>query len=470
MLTGCATHGRYGGGRTASKRVIVVGAGFAGLACAHELAAMGVDVRVFEARRRIGGRVRSFNMQLGGEFVPGRNVEGGGELIGSNHPLWITYADAFNLSLIEVTEEADADSPIVLGGRVISGEESLALYEQMEGAVGAWSRLAEPINAEEPWRSPDAVALDRQTVAQRIASLETSAMARAALAAQLAGDNAQAIERQSFLGLLAPIRAGGLDAYWTDSETHRCAGGNEQLARKLATSIRSRLSVGEPVAEISTEGRDCRVTLASGAHHDCDEVVLAVPPSVWGKIRLTAAMPASLAQGPQMGPACKHLSRAASRFWLERGISQYALRDDDITWTWDSTDNQGPGPACLAAFSGGPAADRALALDGSNRDEARTPVRDAVLYAARRCHRTRFMAHSRAGGGQGWLRVPRVGELDDDRTDPARRARAVAPLPASTRPRIRLVWRGRCNRASASPDHRRAGRYADLQSSPSSSA
>ncbi|HZW08171.1 MAG TPA: FAD-dependent oxidoreductase, partial [Phycisphaerales bacterium] len=57
------------------KRVIVIGAGFAGLACAHELMSAGVDVRVLEARDRVGGRVLSFNKACGGEFVPGRNVE-----------------------------------------------------------------------------------------------------------------------------------------------------------------------------------------------------------------------------------------------------------------------------------------------------------------------------------------------------------------------------------------------------------
>ena len=40
-------------------RVAVVGAGFAGLAAADELARAGADVRVIEARDRVGGRVHS---------------------------------------------------------------------------------------------------------------------------------------------------------------------------------------------------------------------------------------------------------------------------------------------------------------------------------------------------------------------------------------------------------------------------
>ena len=36
---------------------------------------------------------------------------------------------------------------------------------------------------------------------------------------------------QSYLGNLAMVSGGGGDRFWTDSETYRCKGGNQQLAR-----------------------------------------------------------------------------------------------------------------------------------------------------------------------------------------------------------------------------------------------
>jgi monoamine oxidase len=62
------------------RSVIVVGAGAAGLATAHDLSRAGCEVLVIEARERIGGRVFTLNdpkfpapIELGAEFVHGKS-------------------------------------------------------------------------------------------------------------------------------------------------------------------------------------------------------------------------------------------------------------------------------------------------------------------------------------------------------------------------------------------------------------
>ena len=104
--------------RSSSPRVVVIGAGFAGLAAAYELSRAGADVTVLEARNRVGGRVLSFR-----DLVPGGTMEGGAELIGSNHPIWNAYKEQFKLSFIDVSEE-DGEAPIVLNGRRLKPAES----------------------------------------------------------------------------------------------------------------------------------------------------------------------------------------------------------------------------------------------------------------------------------------------------------------------------------------------------------
>ena len=91
--------------------MVVIGAGLAGLAAAYELSRAGAEVTVLEARNRVGGRVLSFH-----DLVPGGTMEGGAELIGSNHPIWNAYKEQFTLSFVDVSEE-DGEAPIVLNGR-----------------------------------------------------------------------------------------------------------------------------------------------------------------------------------------------------------------------------------------------------------------------------------------------------------------------------------------------------------------
>jgi monoamine oxidase len=89
-----------GTSRPSGKRVLVVGGGLAGLAAAHELAGIGYDVIVFEARSRPGGRVVSFP-----DLVPGKFVEGGGEFIGANHKTWAAFAQKFGLKFVDVADD-----------------------------------------------------------------------------------------------------------------------------------------------------------------------------------------------------------------------------------------------------------------------------------------------------------------------------------------------------------------------------
>lgn len=63
-----------------TERVLVVGAGMAGLTAARKLAEAGRQVLVLEARDRVGGRIRTLRehdevLELGAEFIHGRPVE-----------------------------------------------------------------------------------------------------------------------------------------------------------------------------------------------------------------------------------------------------------------------------------------------------------------------------------------------------------------------------------------------------------
>jgi monoamine oxidase len=334
------------------RKVVIVGAGFSGLAAAYELHTAGYTVMLLEARNRAGGRVLTFR-----DLASGKTVEGGGELIGSNHPTWVAYAQQFGLRFLDITENEELTEPVILNGKTLDEKETEKLWEEMEAAYGKMNTDAKEINEDEPWKSANAEVLDKRTTADWIESLDVSTQTKVALTTEFAADNGAATSRQSYLGNLAQVKGGGLEKYWEESEVYRCKGGNDRLATKLLEAIGAEnVHLGRVATEIEVTGKGVRVKCADTTVAHGDDVILTVPPSVWSKIKITPGLPRELK--PQMGTAVKYLAQVKGRFWEKEGLGANAFTDGMISMTWECTDNQrGPG-AVMSAFSGGPAAEQ----------------------------------------------------------------------------------------------------------------
>src|SRR5437868_625229 len=76
-------------------KVIIIGAGFAGLAAAYQLKKRKIDFVILEARNRISGRVFSHTIDESENLV----VELGGEWVGASHERIIALCKEFGLEL-----------------------------------------------------------------------------------------------------------------------------------------------------------------------------------------------------------------------------------------------------------------------------------------------------------------------------------------------------------------------------------
>ncbi len=76
------------------KRVIVIGAGIAGLVAAFELRRQGHEPLILEAQNRVGGRVHTIR-----DFAPGLYAEAGAMRIPRVHDLTLGYCELFGLQL-----------------------------------------------------------------------------------------------------------------------------------------------------------------------------------------------------------------------------------------------------------------------------------------------------------------------------------------------------------------------------------
>jgi monoamine oxidase len=95
--------------------------------------------------------------------------------------------------------------------------------------------------------------------------------------------------------MLAHIKGGGLDKYWTETEVFRCEQGNDALAKRLASAVgQERIHLDHAVEQIVLKDSEVVVRTAKGNTYIGDQVVLAIPPSVWSKIKIEPALPAIL--------------------------------------------------------------------------------------------------------------------------------------------------------------------------------
>jgi monoamine oxidase len=335
--------------KESAPRIILIGGGLSGLACAYELMSAGSFVTVLESRNRVGGRVVSFH-----DLVRGKSVEGGGEFIGMNHPTWLAYASKFGLELFEGNEDESLDQPLVLGANRLGTKEAKMLFEEMKVANKHMTSDAIKVDADAPWNSPNATVLDNMNTAQWLRGVPVSRLCKLVVASQLAANNGAALGRQSYLGNLAQVKGGGLDKYWTDSETYHCRGGNQVLARTFAHALGVSLRLQTPVTSIRAKSDRVIVQCATGETLEADEVVLAVPPSVWHRIQIEPDFPREL--NPQMGIVLKYLSVVDKAFWGAEKLGPNGATDGMVSMTWDGTLGQPGKGAALLAFSGGPAA------------------------------------------------------------------------------------------------------------------
>jgi monoamine oxidase len=81
--------------RGPARKVLILGAGMAGLVAGYELTQLGHDVTILEARARPGGRVHT----LREPFSDGLFAEEGAARIPENHHLTLKYVDLFSLPL-----------------------------------------------------------------------------------------------------------------------------------------------------------------------------------------------------------------------------------------------------------------------------------------------------------------------------------------------------------------------------------
>ena len=279
MTAGSFDDGRVdipGGLAGTAERVLVVGAGIAGLTVANALAHGGVECVVLEARDRIGGRLHTVDLS-------GSPVDLGGSWIhmpGGANPMraFARQADVLCRSADPVPEMAVFDCGEDRRLPAAEAEATLDLY--LEAFPEAAVRLAAELG-------PDASAADGIEAFVTAAGLAPGPerRARQTLYGAVEAESADLAERQSLRWMWNEIEYEG--NYFGDVPD----GGYRRLVDAMATGIDLRLGV--EVTEVAHTAGGVRVRCADGTSEEGSHVVATVPLGVLkrGAPRFLPALP-----------------------------------------------------------------------------------------------------------------------------------------------------------------------------------
>jgi monoamine oxidase len=321
--------------------VVAVGAGLAGLVAARELLGAGLSVLVLEARERVGGRLLNHTLQNGAV------VELGGQWVGPTQDRVLALAEELGVGLFPTYVEGE--HILAVDGAVKRyGGDDFALPEDALADVGETQQrlqeMAHAVPLGEPWRAAEASAWDAQTLdAWLVANAKTEVGLGYWRTLVPALFSAEAAE-MSLLHFLFYCRSGGtldqLVATSGGAQESRLDGGSQQLASRLADRLGDVVRVNSPVTAVR-QGDGAVEVAHDGGVVDAGRVIVAIPPTLAGRIRYSPALPPlrdQLTQQVPMGYVIKLQIAYPEPFWRTVGLSGSVFSlDDEVSVIFDNS-------------------------------------------------------------------------------------------------------------------------------------
>ncbi len=349
--------------------VVVVGAGFAGLTAAREIAKAGKSVYVVEARDRVGGRV--WNHELAG----GQQSERGGTFVGPTQDRILALAEAYGVAKFDTYDPPGSNNVYYSpDGRRVEWSDTgptgtapldPAITPDLATIVTQLDEMSKSVPVDAPWQAPNAKLWDGQTLETWIKAnavnpdfIKVSDMATR----PIFGTESREL---SLLFVLFYIAASGNEKQAGTFERNfntrdgaqmwRFAGGSQTIAFKIAAELQRRIFLNSPVRRIVQAKSLVRVETDKRNIYG-KRVIVAIPPTLAGRIDYSPILPFQrdqLTQRYGMGSLTKIAAVYDKPFWRAKGFNGTGLDTNGlISATFDdSPENESVG--VIFGFVGG---------------------------------------------------------------------------------------------------------------------
>jgi monoamine oxidase len=362
------------------KRVIVAGAGLAGLVAAYELSKLGYEVTVLEAASIPGGRVRT----LRSPFSDDLHADAGAMFLPASHPLPLKYSSEFNLPLQAVNPGETQHLVYVAGERIVVGTgtvvqwpDVLQLKDNEQGLLPAQlvqlylsqllGNIGDPTSS--GWPPPELRNLDAVTFGDLLRSRGASEGAITLLGVNFFNLMGDGVDSYS---ALFEVRDTALERGHTASNL--IVGGNDLLPRAFAAALKDRIWYGAEVQAISQDDDGVEVVTRTGGVDrmwDGDYLVCALPFSVLRRVEVDPPFSRAKQRAIQELPSTSVIRiflQMREEFWLNEGLSGTVFTDLPIGSVYPMFNQAGP-RGILSCYVAGPDARLLSAMSEDARIE-----------------------------------------------------------------------------------------------------
>lgn len=330
-LTGC-----WAGRRD----VVIVGGGLAGLSAAFQLGKAGVRAQVYEARNRVGGRIRSVE----GIVSDGIVTDLGAELVNSDHDDLRALLDEFAIPLVERKAESPGLDQVgyFFGGvRRSEAEMSAALQPLAEQIM----MDAELLDAD--WDTWGPV-FDQQSVADYLDQYSHLLPADPAIRTLMEGlvrvEYGVEADASSALHLLymLPVADGDhVELLSTSDEAWVIKGGSESVITALKSVLAQQIHTGMSLTALHQTKQGYELTFNGNRKVHARYVVLALPLPALRKVNMAVELPETLQRfinEVDLGRNEKIVAGMQQRVWRTAdGFKNEGWSDLGQDLIWDSS-------------------------------------------------------------------------------------------------------------------------------------
>lgn len=332
--------------------VVIIGAGYSGIAAATKLQEAGKQFVVVEARDRIGGRVLS--QTIDEDIV----IDLGAQWIGPDQHLMHKMVKKLNIETFETYDD---------GKNILSWNNKISTYSgtipkidpisliSLGLALNKINNLCKKIPLENPENAENANKLDETTVATWMDKNIWTAKAKFMFKVGVETVFACHPSEISMLHALFYAHSGGdfekLISIKNGAQQTRFVKGAQHLVTEMAKPFLEKILLNNPVLSIQ-QAEDEVIVITQNKIIKAKKCIVAIPPTLVEKISFTPNLPANKIQLNQrfpMGTAMKCFGIYEKPFWREKGFSgQIVSNSKPIHVTFDCSPKDGSRGIILA--------------------------------------------------------------------------------------------------------------------------